>query len=120
MRMKAIKNKDPKPRLFVLGVLLALAAGFFDVLTDNAIFFVVPYLLPIMMIAWYGGGVSVALIASLCGIIWLAVNVVSEHIHSHVATTMWEGLMVLCFFLIVGYSVTAMKFILQENKLPHK
>ena len=104
-----LRGKHSKQLFLVLGVLLALVVGSLDFLTTNSILFAVLYLVPIMLIAWFVGGVSVALIASLCGIIWFAADVVSGQFNSHVSTATWEALTVFCLFLIVGYSIAAMK-----------
>jgi len=111
MRARTLVDLRDKPKtlLNLIGVLLAVSAGILDVLTDNSVFFAALYLLPIMLIAWLVGGASVALIASLCGVTWLAADIVSGHIYSHVATTIWEAVMVLCLFLTVGYSMAAIK-----------
>jgi hypothetical protein len=115
MRTKTIldfRDKHPKQLLLVLGVILALAAGILDVLMGDSIVFAVLYLLPKILIAWFVGGVSVALISIFCGIIWLAADVASGHLYSHLATMIWEVFMVLCLFLIIGYSIAAMRKIL--------
>ena len=109
-----LSDKYFKTLMVVLGVFLALTAGLIDVYTGNSMFFASLYLLPILLIAWFVGGVSVAFISSLCGITWLAADVTSGHIYSHIATTIWESFMVLSLFLIVGYSIAALKNILLE------
>jgi hypothetical protein len=119
MRTKTIldfRGKYSKLLLFALGAFLTLAAGILDVLMGNPIFIAFLYLLPIMLTGWFVGRISVAFISSLCGIAWLATDVASGHIYSHVATTIWETFMVLCLFLIIGYSIAAMKMILHEHE----
>jgi hypothetical protein len=103
------RDKYPKQQLFVLGVLFALMVGILDFLTSNSILFAVLYLLPITLIAWFVGGVSVTLMSCLCGILWLAADVASGHFYSHVSTLIWEAAVVLCLFFIVGYSVAVIK-----------
>lgn len=104
-----LRDKHSKQLFLVLGLLLALAVGSLDFLTSNSILFAVFYLLPIMLIAWFVGGVSVAIISSVCGIIWLAADVASGHFYSHASTAIWETLVVFCLFLIVGYSIATIK-----------
>jgi len=83
--------------------------GILDVLTGKSVIFAILYLLPVMLIAWFVGGFPVALMSSLCGMIWIAADVASGHFYLHVSTAIWESLAVLCLFLIVGYSIATMK-----------
>ena len=109
------RTTHSKPLLCSIGVVLALVAGILDVLSGNSVYLAGIYLLPVILIAWFAGGVSVALISSSCGIIWFAADVVSGHIYSHIEATLWEAFMVLCLFLTVGYSIAAMRMILRES-----
>jgi hypothetical protein len=60
MRIKTIiefPEKLPKPILTLFGLLLVLAIGGLDTITRYDISISVLYLLPIILIAWYEGGV---------------------------------------------------------------
>jgi len=66
MRIKSIiefPGKLPKPTLTLFGLLMVLAIGGLDTITSYDISISVLYLLPIILIAWYEGGVPASLIS---------------------------------------------------------
>ncbi len=66
MRIKTIiefPNKLPKPILTLFGLLLVLAIGGLDTITSYDVSVSFLYLLPIILVAWYEGGLSATLIS---------------------------------------------------------
>lgn len=92
-----------KPWLYVLAVLLALTAGAVDMLIEYGSSLPILYLLPVLLVAWFSDGVSVALVSIFCTLTWFAANVLSERIYAHLSFSLWYFLVVLGFFLIAGY-----------------
>jgi diguanylate cyclase (GGDEF)-like protein len=112
MRIKTIiefPGKLPKPSLTLFGLLLVLAIGGLDTITSYDISISVLYLLPIILIAWYEGGVSATLIAIFSAITWATSDLVSGHIYSHITVRIWNAITVLGMFLFVAYSITTVK-----------
>ena len=112
MRIKTIiefPKKLPKPILTLFGLLLVLAIGGLDTITSYDVSVSVLYLLPIILIAWYEGGVSATLISIFSAITWATSDLVSGHIYSHITVRIWNAIMVLGMFLFVAYSIAAVK-----------
>jgi diguanylate cyclase (GGDEF)-like protein len=113
MRIKTIleyPGKLPKPFLTFLGFLLVLAIGGLESITSSyEISISVLYLLPIILIAWFEGGVPAFIISIFSAITWAMSDLASGHIYSHIAFPIWNAIMVLGMFLIVAYSITAVK-----------
>jgi hypothetical protein len=111
MLMKNLVSRGKHSELVLLcfGVILALLVGFLDYLTGNSILFAVLYLLPVTLVAWFFGGVSVALMSSLCAVIWFVADVASGSFYAHDSTAIGETFAALFLFMIVGYSITVIK-----------
>ena len=120
MRIKTISEfpkKLPKPILTLFGLLLVLAIGGLDTVTSYDISVTVLYLLPIVLIAWYEGGVSAALLSIFSAITWATSDLVSGHVYSHNSIRIWNAIMVLGMFLFVAYSIaTVKKLFIKEHE----
>ena len=119
MRIKAIlesPGKLPKPLFTLIGFLLVLAIGSLDSITSYDISVSALYLLPIMLIAWFEGGVPAALLSVFSAITWAMSDLVSGHPYHHIAVPIWNATMVLGMFLIVAYSITALKKLLIKER----
>jgi diguanylate cyclase (GGDEF)-like protein len=119
MRIKKIlefPGKLPKPFLTLIGFLLVLAIGSLDSITSYDISVSALYLLPIIVIAWFEGGVPAALLSIFSAITWAMSDLVSGHPYSHIAVPIWNATMVLGMFLIVAYSITALKKLLIKER----
>jgi diguanylate cyclase (GGDEF)-like protein len=119
MRLKTIlefPEKLPKPLLPFIGFFLVLAIGVLDTFTSYDISLSLLYLLPIILIAWYEGGALVAIISIFSVINWAISDLVSGHIYSHFAIPLWNAIMMLGMFLIIGYTITMLKKLLIKQR----
>jgi diguanylate cyclase (GGDEF)-like protein len=119
MRIKTILDspgKLPKPFLTFAGFLLVLAISSLDSITSYDISVSALYLLPIILIAWFEGGAPVAIISIFSAITWAVSDLASGHVYSHSAIPIWNAIMVLGMFLIVAYSITAIKKLLIKER----
>jgi len=112
MKLNALLDYlDKMPRLFItlLGFFLVIIIGLLDRATGYEISVSLFYLLPILLIAWFIGGGSVASISIFSSLVWFAADVSSGYEYSHMAIPVWNALMRLGIFLIVGSSFAAMR-----------
>ncbi len=119
MQIKTIlqfPEKLPKPFLTFIGFLLVLVIGSLDSITSYDISVSLLYLLPIILIAWYEGGVPAAVLSVFSAVIWAISDLVSGHSFSHFAIPLWNAIMVLGMFLVVAYSVTTIKKLLIKER----
>ena len=105
----------PAPVLSALAVLLVLLAGALDLLTGYEWYVSLLYLLPILLLAWFSEGISVALISIACAVTWFAADLFSGRVVSHLALPLMAFLAVLSMFLIVGYYLAYMKKIIKRK-----
>jgi len=109
-------EKLPKPYLTFLGYLLVLAIGSLDTITGYDTSVSLLYLLPIILIAWFEGGVPALIISIFSAITWAVSDLVSGHAYSHIAIPIWNAVMVLGMFLVVAYSIAAIKKLLMKER----
>ncbi len=111
-----IPGKLPKPLLTFVGFFLVLIIGSLDSIMGYDISVSALYLFPIILIAWFEGGLPAAIISIFSAITWAMSDLVSGHIYSHIAIPIWNALMALGMFLIVAYSITAIKKLLIKER----
>ncbi len=119
MRLRTILEFPEKlPRHFLpfIGFSLVLAIGVLDSFTSYDVSVSLLYLVPIMLIAWYKGGVLVAIMSIFSVINWAIADMVSGHIYSHMAIPLWNAIMMLGMFLIIGYTITMLKKLLVKER----
>jgi len=119
MRIKKIHEfleKLPKPFLTLFGFLLVLAIGGLDTITSPDLSVTFLYLFPIMLVAWYEGGLPVALISIFSAVTWAVSDLISGHIYSDSSVSAWNAVLVLGIFLIVAYSIAAIKALLIKER----
>ncbi len=112
MRIKKIiefPEKLPKSILTIFGLLLVLAIGGLDTIASYDISLDVLYLLPIILIAWYVGGMPTVLVSIFSAITWATSDLMSGHNYSHITVRIWNATLVLSMFLIVAYSIATLK-----------
>jgi hypothetical protein len=106
------KSPSQKPWLYITAVLLALLAGALDVFFEFASDVPILYLLPVILVAWFSGGISIALVSIFCALTWFTADVISERIHAHSAISLWYFAVVLVLFLTLGYFMSYIRKIL--------
>ncbi len=119
MRIKTIlefPEKLPKPLLTFLGYIIVLAIGGLDTITGYDTSVSLLYLLPITLIAWFEGGVPAVIISIFSAVTWAVSDLASGHAYSHITVPIWNATMVLGMFLVVAYSITALKKLLIKER----
>jgi len=112
MQIKKIRDffeKLPKPILTFIAFLLVLAIGDLDFITGYDVSVSVLYLIPIILIAWFEGGVPATIISIFSAITWAIADLEAGNIYSHVGIAVRNAMIVLALFLIVTYFVTFIK-----------
>ena len=109
-------EKLPKPFLTFFGFLLVLAIGGLDTITSYDLSVTFLYLFPIILIAWYEGGLPATLISIFSAVTWAVSDLMSGHVYSNFAVPTWNALLVLGIFLIVAYFITAIKTLLIKER----
>ncbi len=109
---------DPlfKPNLILVVIAPSVVVlGFVDYVTGHELGFSLFYLLPIAIAAWKVGRTGSYLISILSSIVWFFSDI-SSHPYSSVLFALWNTIMQLLCFLIIGYSTSKIQSLLREKR----
>jgi diguanylate cyclase (GGDEF)-like protein len=90
--------------------------GLMDYATGYEISFSLFYLGPVALAAWYAGRRNAIAIAVLAAGVWLSADTASGHPYTHPLITMWELLVRLGVFLMLGLSLVALRAALNRER----
>jgi light-regulated signal transduction histidine kinase (bacteriophytochrome) len=97
-------------------VALVIVIGYFDLLTAYEFDFLLFYFLPISLAAWFlGRGASLTL-AVICGIVWAGADVLSGHEYTSHFYGVWNLLIRLVAFLVIGWSVYKIRYFVDHER----
>ncbi len=99
----------PKPFLSFFAFLLVLVIGGLDTFVSHDISIIILYMFPIMLVAWYEGGIPAALLSFFSAVTWAVSDLTSGHMYPHMSVIIWNGITALGIFLIIAFSMTAIK-----------
>jgi hypothetical protein len=119
MRIKTIIDffeKLPTPVLTYFSFLLVLAIGGLDFITGYDFSVSLFYLFPVVLVAWFEGGVPATLLSIFSAITWAVADLASGHIYSHSGIAVWNVIMILALFLIVACFVIFIKKLLIRER----
>jgi len=109
-------NKIPKKMIPLIAILLVVAIGYLDHITGFELALSILYLLPILLVAWYGTRLHAVIISVLSAITWLWADIESGHTFSHPAILVWNTIILLGFFLIIVYAISEIKQLLDKEQ----
>jgi signal transduction histidine kinase len=116
MRVTERIGKLPHLSLLALGLVLVGLIGALDYLTGDELSFSIFYLIPIALLAWYGGVWTGVLVAALSAASWLVADLLTQHPYSNPLFPYWNSLVRLGFFLIVTYTLSVVRAARAQNE----
>jgi len=102
--------------VLVVSVFTLLFLGFLDYVTGYELGFFVFYFVPIAIAAWKVGLTSSYLISILSSIVWFFGEIHSFHPYSSVFFLFWNTVIRLFSFLIIAYSTSKIRFLLEKER----
>ncbi len=109
-------ERASKTSIIILAILLALLIGAADYFTGREISFSIFYLLPILVVTWYGSktlGIYFSVISSLE---WIVADQLTNPVYSHPTIPFWNMFVRLLVFLIVVFIAASLKLALDREK----
>jgi diguanylate cyclase (GGDEF)-like protein len=116
LRLLKFLNKQSKPFLMTVSLMLVLLIGMADYLAGPDISLLIFFLLPIALAVWFVGRWAGVLVAVLTAAIWLASALVTTHTYSHPAIPFWNVVARLGFLLIIASILTSLKKVLEHEQ----
>lgn len=98
------------------GLVLVGLIGVLDYLTGDELSFSIFYLIPIALVAWFGGRPAGMIISATSALSWLAADLLTGHPYSNPFFPFWKCLVRLGFFLIVTYTLSAVRAARARNE----
>jgi len=109
-------NRIPRPLVLFGGLILVGAVGLLDYLTGYEISFSIFYIIPIVLVTWTisrRAGVALALLGA---VIWYLVEYLGGRPYSNPVIPYWNALVRLSFFLIIAFSLAALRELWRKEK----
>ncbi len=109
-------GKTPKAYIYLLSVFFVIFIGIIDYLTGYKLSVSIFYLLPIALVAWVAGRLHTIIISILSAVIWFFADSFSGHVYASFLIHIWNALVRLGFFLIVGFTLIKIKTLLNREQ----
>jgi len=102
--------------VFLISLAFVVIVGLLDRWTGAEISFSLFYLIPIGLSTWYGKRGHGETISAMSAMIWMAADIGSGHLHSHILIPVWNAIVRLVFFLIITTLLTRLRSTLHEER----
>lgn len=102
-------NRQPGYFHIIAGAVLVVLLGVVDYLTGPDLSFLIFYLIPVSLAAWFGGRRAGVLTALTGAVTWFLADVATRFPYVHFLIPSWNVIEKLGVFLIVAYIVSATK-----------
>jgi signal transduction histidine kinase len=116
MRVTERIGKLSRLSLLALGLVLVGLIGVLDYLTGDELSFSIFYLIPIALVAWFGGRPAGLITSTASALSWLAADLLAGHPYSNPLFPLWNSLVRLGFFLIVTFTLSAVRAARARNE----
>ena len=95
---------------------MVIVVGYFDWLTGYEYDFLLFYFLPISLAAWFLTLGASLILAVVCAIVWAGADVLSGHVYPSYFYIVWNTLIRLVSFLVIGWSVYKIRYFLDHER----
>jgi diguanylate cyclase (GGDEF)-like protein len=99
----AFLERSSQRSIVMIGILFLVVLGVIDVSTGYELSFSIFYLLPIVIVSYFGTRPLGVIMSFLSAAVWLYADIVSGHVYAHPAIPAWNAVMRLGFFLVITY-----------------
>jgi hypothetical protein len=97
-----------------------LIIGLIDWLTGFELNFFVFYFLPVSIAAWYVGQAGSVWIAVFSAFVWFTADALSGHVHSLHFYAVWNTMVRLVSFIVIGASLSKIRLMLDRERKLHE
>jgi len=102
--------------IMTFGTVMVLLLGVLEINTGKEISFSIFYLIPIIVVGWYGGRTSGMAIAVLTAAVWYYAELAAGHVHSGRAIAVWNALMRLGILLVSAFFISENRRLLDSEQ----
>jgi hypothetical protein len=98
------------------GLLLTSAIGWLDWVTGHELSIFVLYFIPIGLIAWHFGLITVIGESLICAVFWFGADALAGHVYSNHAFAVGNTLVRLCAFIAMGSAIHRIRVLLKSER----
>ena len=109
-------EKQSKPRLVALSILLVILLGTIDYLTGFELTFSFFYLLPVAIASWGVGRYAGPFLSAFSAVIWIISNLLAGEAYSSAFVAIWNTLMRFIIFTIMSLLLHALRSAMEEER----
>jgi len=109
-------SKQSKPFFITSGLILVLFVGTVDYVTGEELSISIFYLLPISLITWFVNRRIGILISAVSAAVWYIADFMVGHIYSHPLIPYWNSIVLLGFFFVTVFIMSALKTEYEKRK----
>ena len=102
-------EKQSRATLYIIGFAMVLITGYLDFFTGYEISMSVFYLMPILLVTWFGSEPDGVFFAVICAFIEYKILNLQGFYYSHSLTPLWNVLVEFGIFLIVVHTLSVRK-----------
>ncbi len=117
MRLVTFLKQISYWQILVLGIVLIILVGSIDYLSGDEISFSIFYLIPILLVTWFGGIRTGIVFSCISSFEWILADFFGGHVYSHPAIPYWNMLVRLSIFLLVVYIMSRLKDSLRNEQV---
>lgn len=115
-KMDGMLERLPAGAMITLCIALTLALGILDYSSGYEISLSVFYLFPVIAASWYAGRGAFIFISALCAATWFVSDIGAGHEYTHMAIPVWNSIVRLAFFLVIGFLVAGNRRLLMRER----
>ncbi|MDF1579043.1 MAG: hypothetical protein RQ753_05215 [Desulfurivibrionaceae bacterium] len=115
-RRQTMKISSHEMKIYGQGVLVTFILSGFDWLTGHDFNFFVFYFLPVFFAAWHLGSPGAVFFAILSAMVWYAADVLAGHTYQSDFYAVWNTMIHLVSFLVIGWSISLLKRTLDSER----
>ena len=116
MKVLDFLHQQKKRYIVFAAVIIVLVLWIIDFISPPDLSFVVFYLFPVFLVAWFAEKEAGMVIALLSGIAWYTGDVVTTEHTSHSFSPIWNLITKVGFFLIVNFTVFSLRTSLERER----
>ena len=116
-RVLRIFGRWKRPALILATFGLLIIVGFVDYTSGYEISFLIFYLLPVSLAAWFVGRHFALGISLLSAVVWLISDLASGHPYTSLIVPAWNVVIALGFFLVVTWLLSSLRALLLELEI---
>jgi diguanylate cyclase (GGDEF)-like protein len=114
--LNRLLDRLPRGLLIVVALIVLLIVGVIDYITGEEIGLSIFYVIPVILMAWYLGKTAGIIMSFVAASAWYIADTAAGHVYSNAAIPVWNAVVRLGFFLLIGLFMSILKDVLGHEQ----